>query len=159
MYIHVHVCKCVNNYVHVHVPLAIIKGPQDRTVYQEKLAVFTCQTGGGDFVGWKVNGTGPTSLPHEVQEDLHERLVDGERSTLTILARAAYNGTTVQCVTVLFGGDVVGSENATLTIQGIQSHSLYMQYHMTKLHTCTYTCRYNVSPHSMYIHVCTLLLR
>ena len=113
----------LNNYVHVHVPLGIIKGPQDRTVYQEQLAVFTCETGGGDFVGWKVNGTGFTSLPPEVQEDLRTRLVESGRSTLTIVARATYNGTTVQCVTVQSDGDVLGSENATLTIQGIQSHS------------------------------------
>ena len=124
---------------HVFNPLVIFKGPGNITAYQGQIAVFTCETVGGDFTAWKVNGTGFTGLSREVQEDLRtsqERLVDSERATLTILtARASYNGTTVQCVTGQYGGDEVESENATLTIQG-QSHILYSacNVHMTKLH-------------------------
>ena len=123
MYVHVH---CIYLCNHVFNPLVIVKGPEDKTTYQEHIAVFTCVTGGG-FTGWKVNGTGFTDVSAEVQNDLRtsqESLADSEkRTTLTILARTAYNGTTVQCVTWL-GGDIVESENATLTIQGIQSHSM-----------------------------------
>ncbi|CAI8033360.1 hypothetical protein GBAR_LOCUS18819, partial [Geodia barretti] len=38
--------------------------------------------------------------------------------TLTIPARAQYNGTRVQCVSVIFGVSFAESDNATLTIQG-----------------------------------------
>ena len=122
---------------HVFNPLVIVKGPEGITAYQEQVAVFTCETVDGDFIGWKVNATGFTSLSREIQQDLktsQERLVDSERATLTILtATASYNGTTVQCVTGKYGGDEVESENVTLTIQGI-SEPLYgaCNVHMTK---------------------------
>lgn len=142
-------------------PLVIVKGPEDITAYQEQIAVFTCETVGGDFTGWKVNGTGFTGLPREVQEDLRtsqERLVDSERATLTILtARASYSGTTVQCVTGKYDGDEVESENATLTIQG-QSHVRTlrsMQCSHDKI-TCIGTCTFL---HIACTCICTLLIR
>ena len=39
--------------------------------------------------------------------------------TLTIPARAQYNGTTVQCLSEVFGVSSAESDNATLAIQGI----------------------------------------
>ena len=134
MYIHFICTLYVCN--HVFNLLLIVKGPQNVTAYQGQIAVFTCETVGGD---WKVNGTGFTGLSHEVQQDLRTSRESQERATLTILARATYNGTTVQCVTGQFGGNVVESENATLTIQGTCtciSELLYgaCNVHMTKLH-------------------------
>ena len=45
--------------------------------------------------------------------------------TLTIPARAQYNGTRVQCLSVIFGGPLVESDNATLTIQGFNCRVYY----------------------------------
>ena len=61
--------------------------------------------------------------------DIHSDLVVSEITTsegttvetLTIPARAQYNGTRVQCLSVIIGGPFVESDNATLTIQGICS--------------------------------------
>ena len=51
--------------------------------------------------------------------------------TLTILAKAQYNGTRVQCGVLTFGGSVQ-SENATLKIQGI--FSLLVDDHYQEQH-------------------------
>ena len=83
--------------------------------------MFSCDASGGEFIVWRVNGTSYSDSSYDVQSDLDINpvgLVSG-LSTLDIIARAVYNGTTVQCVTGDIGGDVVESENVTLTIQGI----------------------------------------
>ena len=81
-----------------------------------------------------MNGTSFNDLPLEVKDDLETDPLEDRDSTLTITARAVYNGTTVQCVTGDVGGVVVESENATLTIQGIHTindmhmHNKYVTY-------------------------------
>ena len=70
---------------------------------------------------WRVNGTQLEPLLPEIRSDLVISEVSSEGTTveiLTIPARAQYNGTRVQCVSVIFGVSFVESDNATLTIQG-----------------------------------------
>ena len=90
--------------------------------------MFSCEASGGDYIAWRVNGTTFSNLPSDVRSDVDINpvgIVSG-LSTLTIPAKAVYNGTTVQCVTgeTGVGGVVIGSENATLTIQGNNVHKI-----------------------------------
>ena len=83
--------------------------------------MFSCETSGGNFIVWRVNGTSYENLPSDVQSDVDINPLGtfSDFSTLTITARAVYNRTTIQCVTLKSGGISVESENVTLTIQGI----------------------------------------
>ena len=83
--------------------------------------MFSCDASGGDFIVWRVNGTGFKDLSSEILSDLDINPVgiSSGLSTLNITARAVYNGTTVQCVTGDIGGVAARSENVTLTIQGV----------------------------------------
>ena len=86
----------------------------------KKKAIFTCETNGGDLTLWKVNGS--SILPPEISDDIHtdqETVGKNDWFALTILARAVYNGTTIQCVTGRFGGVPVESSIFNLTIRGI----------------------------------------
>ena len=88
--------------------------------------IFSCNTSGGDYIAWRVNGTTFSNLSPEISSDLDINpvgIISG-LSTLTIPAKAVYNGTTIQCVTgeTGVGGVVVESEIATLTIQGNDKH-------------------------------------
>ena len=85
-------------------------------------AIFTCKTNGSDITYWKVNGT--IGIPPEISDDVYtDRITVGNTDLfiLIILARAVYNGTTIQCFTTDIGGNAVyvESENVTLTIQGV----------------------------------------
>ncbi|CAI8024255.1 hypothetical protein GBAR_LOCUS14103, partial [Geodia barretti] len=100
----------------------ILHAPESTTVFLNQLAVFTCETRGG-ITSWRLNGTQREILLLDIRSDL----VISEKSTtsegtavhnLTILARAQYNGTRVQCLSVIIGGPLVESDNVTLTIQG-----------------------------------------
>ena len=90
----------------------------------------------GDFIIWKVNGTTLSDLPPEIQNDT---CLDGKKvnsSTLKIIGRSVYNGTTVQCVTGLIGVKMsLWSEKVTLTIQGI--HTVMMCTKTNKKHDMT----------------------
>ena len=72
---------------------------------------------------WLVNGTQRSTFLPDIRIDLVvSEIITPEGTTvetLTIPARAQYNGTRVQCVSVIFGVSFVESDNATLTIQGI----------------------------------------
>ena len=87
--------------------------------------MFTCETDGGGLTGWRVNGTSLESLPPKIHNDLHisgSNTNEGTRvETLTIPARAEYNGTRVQCLVLSLSGSDQ-SENATMIIQGIFIH-------------------------------------
>ena len=85
--------------------------------------MFSCETSGGDYIIWRVNGTTFSNLSPEISSDIDINPVgiSSGLSTLNIPARAVYNETTVQCVTGDIGGVVAESENVTLTIQGIYS--------------------------------------
>lgn len=83
--------------------------------------MFTCVINGA-YNGWRVNGTSLSALPPEIRGDLtrHTKILgDNDLITLTILGKAVYNGTTIQCITgVIESSDEVESKNATLIIQG-----------------------------------------
>ena len=100
----------------------ILVDPESRIVFLDQLAVFTCETVGGTFI-WIVNGTQREVHPAEIRRDLvvTETITDDDTTleTLTIPARAEYNGTRVQCFVGIFGGSTAQSDNATLWIQGI----------------------------------------
>ena len=99
----------------------ILGAPESRVVFLDQSAVFTCETVGG-ILAWIVNGTQRDVHPPEIRRDLvvSETITDDGTilETLTIPARAEYNGTRVQCAVFTFGGSDQ-SENATLRIQGI----------------------------------------
>ena len=91
-----------------------------RVVFLDQSAVFTCETVGGTL-SWIVNGTQREVHPAEIRRDLVVSVTitddDTTLGTLTIPARAEYNGTRVQCAVFTFGGSDQ-SDTATMTIQG-----------------------------------------
>lgn len=99
----------------------IIRPPQDTAVFLDQPAMFICETIGGDFTGWRVNGSSISDLLPEIVDDLKTGPGGVHNYELNITARVVYNGTTVQCVTGKIEGVPVESENVTLKIQGIQT--------------------------------------
>ena len=103
----------------------ILRSPENQIVFLDQSAEFTYETDGG-FSGWKINGTLLQDLPPEIRSDLDVSVsstTEGSTvETLTIPARAEYNGTNIQCLVLGFGGSAE-SENVTLTVQGIYSNS------------------------------------
>ena len=100
----------------------ILQAPESTVVFLNQSAVFTCETVGG-ALSWVVNGTQREVLPDEIRRDLmiiSETINDGGSTvqSLTIPARAEYNGTRVQCLVFSLSGSADLSENATLLIQG-----------------------------------------
>ena len=110
-----------NSDIHIlYTPTEIIKHPQNTLVDLERAAIFTCETNGGDITVWRVNGD--SEIPSEMAKDVgtdREIVGDNTLLTLSITAKAVYNGTTIQCVTGDIGGGVVESEIVTLEIRGI----------------------------------------
>lgn len=103
--------------------------------------MFMCETTGSDITSWKVNGT--KVISSEISGDMEtdrETVGNNNLFTLTIFARAVYNGTTFQCVTGDVEGAQVESEIVTLTVQGI----IHIHVHVA---CCTYT---QVNSNSMY---------
>ena len=83
--------------------------------------MFTCQTTGG-FLVWVINGTQRETLHSDTRKDylITSQTVTDEGSTieeLTIQARAKYNGTRIQCASLLEGNSAE-SESAFIKIQG-----------------------------------------
>lgn len=101
-------------------PPVILHGPSDVTVYLDQSAEFTCEIAGG-LSGWKVNGTKLEDLPPEVEKDMETTDPSTGNgtilSTLTIPARAKYDGTTFQCLSIKYGSSTP-SKTATLRVQG-----------------------------------------
>ena len=99
----------------------VLIAPESRVVFLDQSAVFTCETVGGTMA-WIVNGTQREVHPPEIRRDLVVSEIPTEGGskleTLTIPARAEYNGTRVQCAVLTFGGSDQ-SKNVTLSIQGI----------------------------------------
>ena len=100
----------------------ILVHPVDKTVFLDDDAVFTCLTDIGSTAHWMLNETDYDDLSSQLQHDL---VIRSESTTqfgvfsITIPARAEYNGTRVQCVAESDDGHSVVSDNATLTIQGM----------------------------------------
>ena len=97
--------------------VVILEHPSDKTVFLDDSAFFSCFTRGGSSTYWKLNGTDYDDLPSEIRDDLATS--NGSTSLsdfidLTIIARAEYNETRVQCVVE----DSIISDAATLYIQG-----------------------------------------
>ena len=99
----------------------ILVAPESRVVFLNQSVVFTCETVGGTL-SWVFNGTLRDVHSEEIYNDLiiSEIPTEGgsKLETLTIPARAEYNGTRIMCAVFTFGGSAQ-SENVTLTIQGI----------------------------------------
>ena len=112
----------MKSYILLMLVSEILIAPESRVFFMDQSAVFTCETVGG-ILAWIVNGTQREVHPAEIRRDLvvSEIITDDGTTleTLTIPARAEYNGTRVQCFVGIFGGSTVQSENATLRIQGI----------------------------------------
>ena len=100
----------------------ILHAPESTTVFLNQQAVFTCETRGG-ITTWRVNGTQREILLPDIRSDLivsDSTTPEGHSmQTLTIPARAQYNGTRIQCLSAIVGGPFAESDNVTLTIQGI----------------------------------------
>ena len=99
--------------------IEILEAPKNTTVFQNQIAEFRCEVTGG-HVSWNVNGKPATEQTSVARDDLDTELVDSENGNplvkLTIIARAEYNGTTVQCL--VNSGFSDQSENVSLRIQG-----------------------------------------
>ena len=95
--------------------------PESVVVFTDSEAEFMCETRNAPSFAWRVNGTFLSQLDPSLRADLdtdQETVGDIELYTLTIPARAEYNGTVVQCVASVPGGEFRQSGNATLMIQG-----------------------------------------
>ena len=121
----------------------IVHAPESTTVFLSQRAVFTCETRGG-ITSWRVNGTQREILLPEIRSDLvvsESTTPEGHSvQTLTIPARPQYNGTRIQCLSVIIGGPVVESDNATLTIQGISFKNIIIIIIVMKLFRATEGC-------------------
>ena len=99
----------------------ILRAPESVAVFPNQSAKFTCETRDGATL-WRINGIQREILPLEIRNDLVvSKSFTAEGTTVenvTIRARVHYNGTTIQCLSVIIGVSTVESENATLTIQG-----------------------------------------
>ena len=86
----------------------------------------------GDISGWEVNGTLLQDLPPEIFNDLGQAAMNTAQGstveTLTIPARAEYNGSRFQCVVLNIGSPSISSKNATLKIQGIANYLAIITY-------------------------------
>ena len=106
--------------LHVSDTPEILQAPGSIVVFLDQSAVFTCETVGGT-PSWAVNGTQRELFDPEIRRDLMiSETIDDGVETLTIPARAEYNGTRVQCLVFSLSGSDQ-SENATLIIKGIQT--------------------------------------
>ena len=94
----------------------ILEHPENTTVFLNQTAVFRCEVTGGD-VSWRVNGKPTTEETSIARDDLDiVSEIGNPLVKLTIIARAEYNGTTVQCL--VNSGFSDRSENVSLRIQG-----------------------------------------
>ena len=97
----------------------ILEPPENTTVFLDQTTVFRCEATGG-HASWEVNGKPTTEQTSIARDDLDVDFDDSENGNplviLTIIARAEYNGTTVQCL--LNAGFSDRSEIALLSIQG-----------------------------------------
>ena len=87
-------------------------------MFQHWTATFTCEVSHG-FTSWAVNGKPRAELSPQLHRDVSISSETESRNpqyTLTIKARAEYNGTTVQCL--INGGFSDQSDNVSLIIQG-----------------------------------------
>ena len=116
------VMKCTWTYQLSCYSPEIVTSPESVVVFTDSAAEFMCGTRNAPFFTWRVNGTFFSQLDPSLRADLdtdQETVGDNELYTLTIPARAEYNGTVVQGVASVPGGEFRKSRSATLTIQGI----------------------------------------
>ena len=91
------------------------------TVFPDDDAFFSCLSQSSSIPHWRLNGT-----DYDLSSQPHDDVVTSSASTalfefidLTIIARAEYNETRVECVAENNDGDSIVSDTATLYIQGI----------------------------------------
>ena len=99
----------------------IVNPPESVVVFTNSEAEFRCETRNAPSFAWRVNGTFLYQLDPSLQADLdtdQETVGDSGLYTLSVKARAEYNGTVIQCVVSVPGGSSNESRNATLVVQG-----------------------------------------
>ena len=110
--------------------------PESVVVFTDSEAEFTCRSRNAPSFAWRVNGTFLSQLDPSLHADLdteQETVGDNELYTLTIPARAKYNGTMVQCVVFVPGREFRECGNATLIIQGIAEANTHGAYNSLKV--------------------------
>ena len=128
------VMKCAWTYQLSCYSPEIVTPPESVVVFTDSGAEFVCEARNAPAFTWRVNGTFLGQLDPSLRADLdtdQETVGDNELYTLTIPARAEYNGTVVQCV--VFGGEFRESGNATLTIQGIAEANTHGAYNLLQV--------------------------
>ena len=108
---------------------------------------------------WLVNGTQRATFLLDIRNDLvlSEEITTPEGTTVetvTIPARAQYNRTRVQCVSLIIRGPSMESDNVTLTIQGICSLHLQLFANTLPVFTfCVSVCYPSARMHTMRVTV------
>ena len=126
---------------------ADVTEPRDETVIAGGKAYFVCVTT-GNFANWRLDGMNLDDLPpgelrdEAVADEITGQWTGNRHFTLTIPGRAAYNGTTVQCVS----DDGKKSNVATLFVKGI------INYHTMFLRR--FFCVYIFTVHYSYLAMC-----
>ena len=99
--------------------IEILEAPENTTVFLDQTAVFRCEVTGG-HVSWELNGRPANELISIALDDLDVEFDESENGNpltiLTIIARAEYDGTTVQCL--VNAGFSDQSQIVSLSIQG-----------------------------------------
>lgn len=67
-----------------------------------RTALFHCRHPTADIIGWRINGTSPSSFNFPVSDVVSS--IEGEKHTLSINARSIYNGSIVECVAIFLDG-------------------------------------------------------
>ena len=107
---------------------------------------------------WRVNGTQRATFMPDIRSDLvvSEESTTPEGTTvetLTIPARAQYNGTIVQCLSVIIDVSRAESDNVTLTIQGISSLPQLFANPLRVFTFCVSVCYPSACMHAMRVTV------
>ena len=99
----------------------IVNPPRSMVGFAGSEVVFMCETRNAPSVTWKVNGTFFSTIRPSLHGYWHvgqDTAGEPDLYTITIPARAEYNGTWVQCIASVPGGAFMESKNATVLVQG-----------------------------------------
>ena len=110
-----------------------IEEPSSVVVAENDVAVVRCRINSG-VQGWTVDGEELNKQTPQNYPDFQIQTVDASSGppvhTLSIVGRSAYNGTTVLCSSLSYGGSF-NSSHATLQIQGEHVHDMHDITHGT----------------------------
>ena len=110
-----------NNVLHYTV---IEQEPQSVLTFPGNVVTFTCSGRGTLYM--RINGTSENLVSPALRKDMDLHIYPPRFCThkIKFLAKEEYNNTLIQCVALEFGVGDIRSDNATLTIQGINSQLL-----------------------------------